>query len=218
MMDSFKRVNFENNRFYCIQNSWMPSVTSVLKLVSDNKIAEWRRRVGVANADAISKMASERGTRIHAYCERALKGEELQLNLEDAEYFSRAFSNELLKITNVLAIEECVFSEKHGFAGTVDCIGEYDGVLSIIDFKTSTRLKQKRYIESYFMQTAAYSIAHEEMTGRRIEQLVIIIGVADLMETQVFIEKIDGPSGNWRELFFKYLRLFKEKFSYPDYL
>lgn len=220
ILDSVERITFESNRFYHIQNIWLPSVTSVLKQLSDFKINEWRVRIGVEVADKISKLASERGTRIHSYCERALKGLELDLESADEEYFKRAFSNELGKIKNVIAIEKCLFSIKYGFAGTVDCIGEYNGVMSIIDFKTSTKLKQKRYITSYFLQAAAYSIAYEEMTGNKIDQLVIIIGVADLLETQVFIENVNNhvsntSNNNWRQAFINYLSCFKQKSTYP---
>jgi genome maintenance exonuclease 1 len=83
-----------------------------------------------------------------------------------------------------------MYSDYLRVAGTVDCIAEYDGTLSIIDFKTSRKPKKKEWIESYFMQTAAYAVMFEEMTKKPIKQLVIMITV-DGSEPQVFIENRD---------------------------
>jgi ATP-dependent exoDNAse (exonuclease V) beta subunit len=93
-------------------------------------------------------------------------------------------------INNVIMQECQMYSDYLRVAGTVDCIAEYDGTLSIIDFKTSRKPKKKEWIESYFMQTAAYAVMFEEMTKKPIKQLVIMITV-DGSEPQVFIENRD---------------------------
>ena len=91
-------------------------------------------------------------------------------------------------IDNVRCTEMCLASEKIGVAGRVDCIAEYDGKLSIIDFKGSTRKKWASDIENYFLQATAYALMWQEISKEKVEQLVIIIG-CETGDTQVFIEK-----------------------------
>ena len=94
---------------------------------------------------------------------------------------------ELNKITNIRCLEAGLYSDYLRVAGSVDCIGEYEGVLSVIDFKTSGRMKYRNEIHSYFKQTAAYSFMFYEMTNQIPSQLVILMAV-DFSPTQVFIE------------------------------
>ena len=95
------------------------------------------------------------------------------------------------RIDNVHCLEQFLFSEHLRLAGQVDCIAEFDGRLSIIDFKTSAKLKRKSYIKNYFAQCAGYAIMFEERTGIPIDQSVIIIGVQD-EEPQLFVEQRDN--------------------------
>jgi genome maintenance exonuclease 1 len=98
-------------------------------------------------------------------------------------------------INNIHYQEQSLWSEQLGIAGRVDCIAEYKGVLSVIDFKTSKKLKTKDEIQDYFWQTAAYALMYEERVGTPIDNLVIIMAVEDEMPL-VFEEKtedhIDG--------------------------
>jgi CRISPR/Cas system-associated exonuclease Cas4 (RecB family) len=96
------------------------------------------------------------------------------------------------RLTTVYSQEAPLYSEHLGLAGRVDCVGVWDGKNSIIDYKTSRKLKKKEWISSYFMQCAAYAIMWEERTGMPITQLVVLIAVDD-NEPQVFIEHRD----NW---------------------
>jgi genome maintenance exonuclease 1 len=82
-------------------------------------------------------------------------------------------------------------------AGTVDCIADYDGKRSVIDFKTASKIKTKESIDHYFMQTAAYAVMFEERTGIPVNQLVIIMGCDESTRALVFIEKRD----NWIQKF-----------------
>jgi CRISPR/Cas system-associated exonuclease Cas4 (RecB family) len=96
------------------------------------------------------------------------------------------------RLTTVYSQEAPLYSEHLGLAGRVDCVGVWDGKNSIIDYKTSRKLKKKEWISGYFMQCAAYAIMWEERTGMPITQLVVLIAVDD-NEPQVFIEHRD----NW---------------------
>jgi len=87
--------------------------------------------------------------------------------------------HELDKIDNIVAQEVPLYSDGLGVAGRVDCIAEYDGKLSIIDFKSSRKKKQKSWIKKYFLQATAYSLMYEEMTGDKVDQIVILISADD---------------------------------------
>jgi genome maintenance exonuclease 1 len=177
-----------------------PSVTTVTGLHSKQSIMEWRKRVGEEEANKISSKAASRGTRIHTYCEKYLLGESFEPNLFDKEIF-RSVSPYLDKIDNIHALESPLYSHHLQVAGTVDCIAEYNGKLAVIDFKTSAKVKQREWISGYFMQTSAYAVMFEELTGIPVSRMVIIMGV-DNEDPLIFEEKRD----DWIEEF-KSLRL-----------
>jgi genome maintenance exonuclease 1 len=110
------------------------------------------------------------------------------------------------KIDNVYCLETQLYSDHLQVAGTVDCIAEYEGRLSIIDFKTSKRVKTRDDIHSYFMQTAAYAVMFEERTGIPVDTLVILMSVDD-EQPIVFKEKRDDWIGTFVELREDYSKL-----------
>ena len=173
----------------------LPSITTVLSILSRESIAKWRARVGAEEANRISHRASTRGTAVHAIVEKYIDNDE---NFKDG-YTPDIISSFLdLKpilddrIGRVYAQEAPLYSNHLGVAGRVDCVAEFDGHRSIIDFKTSLKPKRLDWIKNYFMQEAAYAIMWEERTGQPITQLVTIISV-DNHEPQIFIEHRD----NW---------------------
>lgn len=184
----------------------LPSITTVLSILSRDSIMKWRRRVGAEEANRISHRASTRGTAVHAIIEKYINNEE---NFKDG-YTPDIISSFLdLKpimddrIGRVYAQEAPLYSNHLGVAGRVDCIADFDGKLSVIDFKTSLKPKRYDYITNYFMQEAAYAIMWEERTGRPITQLVTIISV-DNNDPQVFIEHRDNWVRPLRETIEKY--------------
>ena len=179
-----------------------PSVTTVTGLHSAKGIMEWRKRVGEAEANRISGRASARGTRIHNYCESYLLGESTEPDMFDAEMFN-SIKPLLDQIDNIHALEDPLYSDHLQVAGTVDCIAEFQGKLSVIDFKTSSKPKDRDDIHNYFMQTSAYAVAFEERTGIPIGRLVIIMAV-DNDDPRWFIEKRDNWIGGFRKLRMNY--------------
>ena len=155
-----------------------PSVTTVTGQTTKHHIDEWRKRVGDAVADRISKQAADRGTRIHSYCENFLLGESLQVDMFDHDFW-KSMQPVVDKIDNIHALEAMLYSDQLRMAGTVDCIGEYEGLLSIIDFKTSKKQKKREDIEHYFIQATAYSVMFEELFSITVPDITIIIGVDD---------------------------------------
>jgi genome maintenance exonuclease 1 len=175
-----------------------PSVTTVTGLHTAKGIAEWRRRVGDEEANRISARASARGNRIHSLCEAYLRNERCEPDIFDRELFE-SISFWLEEIDNIHALESPLYSDFLQVAGTVDCIAEFQGKLSVIDFKTSSKPKDRDDIHNYFMQTAAYAVAFEERTGIPIGRLVIIMAV-DNDDPRLFIEKRDNWIGGFRKL------------------
>jgi genome maintenance exonuclease 1 len=165
-----------------------PSVTTVLSPYSKEAILSWRKRVGEEVANKISQPASGRGTRIHTLCEQYIDNKVPAFKSPfDQELFNK-FKPTLHRINNVYAQELRMYSDHLRIAGTVDCVAEFDGVLSVIDFKTAKRLKNKEDIENYFMQCSAYAIMFEEQFKIPVAQTVVAIAVDD-EEPQVFVER-----------------------------
>jgi len=175
-----------------------PSVTTVTGLHSKQSIMEWRKKVGEEAANKISNRAATRGTRIHTLCESYLRGESTEPDIFDQEIY-KGLVPYLDKINNIHALEDPLYSDHLEVAGTVDCIAEYDGKLAVIDFKTSSKVKQRDWITGYFMQTSAYAVAFEERTGIPVGRMVIIMGVDD-HEPLIFEEKRDDWIGEFVKL------------------
>lgn len=175
----------------------LPSVTTVVGAQKKQAIMEWRRRVGDEVANKISKQATSRGTNVHTLCEYYLNNEPKPpgVVMPDAKEMFVSLKPLLNKINNIHYQEVGLWSNQLGLAGRVDCIGEYEGVLSVIDFKTSKKLKKIEDIQDYFWQTTAYALMYEELVGVPIDDLVIIMAVQD-SEPVVFKQKtadhIDG--------------------------
>ena len=186
-----KRVEIDGTRFYETESGNYPSVTTITGQLGKEAIMAWRKRVGDEEANRVSSRASGRGTRIHQLCEDYITQGKAEPSMFDAEMFN-SIKHLLDDIDNIHALESPLYSHHLKVAGTVDCIGEYKGKLSVIDFKTSSRAKLKEDISGYFMQVSAYAVAFEELTGIPVNRLVIIMAV-DNDEPIVFEEKRD----NW---------------------
>jgi genome maintenance exonuclease 1 len=186
-------------RFYKTPEGLLyPSVTTITSQHGKDKILEWRKRVGEEEANRISTKASNRGTKVHKICENYLNNEEdyartnpahIHKTMPDTIAMFKSLQPLLDEhVNNIHALEIPLYSHHLKVAGRVDCIAEYDGKLSIIDFKTSGKLKEESWIKGYFMQCSAYAVMYEERTGIPVSQIVIMIAV-DSEHPQVFIKK-----------------------------
>jgi len=180
----------DGSRFYCAPSGKkLPSITTVLGYHNKEGINRWRSKVGFEEANKISNRAATRGTKFHNLIEKYLSNqtnlfENIMPDMKQAFTDSRKV---LDRIDNIHYIEAQLFSENLGVAGRVDAIAEFDGKLSIIDFKTSRKIKKEEYIQHYFEQATAYSLMYEEFV-QPIEQIVIIISCDDLNEPLLFIK------------------------------
>ncbi len=179
-------------RFYKTPEGLLyPSVTTITSQHGKDKILEWRKRVGEEEANRISTKASSRGTRVHKICENYLNNEDdyARKTMPDSIVMFKSLQPLLDEhVNNIHALEVPLYSHHLKVAGRVDCIAEYDGRLSVIDFKTSSKLKEESWIKGYFMQCAAYAVMYEERTGIPVPQIVVMIAV-ESEHPQVFIKK-----------------------------
>ncbi len=154
-----------------------PSITTVMSWHSSKGIADWRARVGEKEANKISKQATKKGTALHNLCENyILNNLELgEANFEVIDMFKIIKKILDKHLDNIYCVEKRLYSDFIGVAGTTDCIAEFDGIPSIIDFKTSRRMKKRENISHYFMQTSGYAVMFEELTRIPIPQVVIIM-------------------------------------------
>ena len=208
--DDLIAVTKDSGRVYTDpNNNTYPSITTVLSILSEDAIKAWRARVGEFEANRISKTASNRGTAVHDLLERYVNNEsdfdkEVEPHIMQSFYDVKPVLDRCL--TKVFAQEAGLYSESLGVAGRVDCVGEWNGINSIIDYKTSKKLKKKEWIDSYFMQSTAYAIMWEERTGIPINQIVVFIAV-DNEEPQIFIEKRE----NWTEKLIQTIAEYKSR-------
>ena len=168
----------------------LPSVTTVVGAMKKQAIMEWRNRVGEVEANRISKLATGRGNRVHDLAERYLKNEKIEWvrEMPDSVEMFRTLIPHLQRINNIHYIEQALWSERIGLAGRVDLIAEWDGVLSVIDFKTSKKIKKKEDIQDYFAQCTAYAGMYEEHVSVPVDQIVIVMAVEN-EGPLIFIEK-----------------------------
>lgn len=177
-------------RFYVTPSGQrLPSVTTVLSYFKKKSLIEWRNRVGNEEADRIMNRAATRGTKFHNMMEGYLRNEEGFLDgvMPDMKQAFRDMKETLDLIDNIRYIESPLYSEKLGVAGRTDCIAEFAGVPSIIDFKTSRSQKKPEWIENYFEQGTAYALMYEELVREPIDQIVILISVDFMEQPQIFI-------------------------------
>ena len=210
--------NTDGKRLYVAPNGEKyPSVTTVIADHGKEGILEWRKRVGDEKANEISRKATTRGTSVHKVLEMHLNNEdvssvEMMPNVKSLFVRMKQELNE--KVNNIHCLEDRLFSHELKLAGTVDCIAEYKGVLSVIDFKTSVRLKKKENIGNYFMQAAAYRQMFYEMTGLDAKQVIILIGVDTANFCQTLVVKEDELESHKQELL-KYIEAYRTKNNLP---
>jgi len=155
------------------------SITSVISHHNRDIFTKWRKRVGVDEANKITKAATSRGTDMHTLAENYLLNKDLPSVQPLSDFLFKQAKPTLDKIDNIHAIEQSLFSKQLGVAGTVDCIAEYEGELAIIDFKTSKKPKPEKWVEGYYVQCAAYACMLYEMTGISVKKFVIIMSCED---------------------------------------
>jgi ATP-dependent exoDNAse (exonuclease V) beta subunit len=191
-LPSLEREMIDGVRYYKVPNNnelqKFVSITSVISHFSREKFAKWREKVGEEEANRVTKRATSRGTDAHTLIEHHLLNQELPKVQPISEHLFKIAKPALSRINNIHALEGSLYSQYLGVAGTVDCIAEFDGELSIIDFKTSKQPKPREWIDGYFVQCCAYACMLHELTGLSVKKFVIIM-TCENGEVEVYEER-----------------------------
>jgi genome maintenance exonuclease 1 len=194
-------------RLYNLPNGdWVPSITSVTSFYNRQIFVKWRERVGIEEANRITKKATARGTDFHEAAQGYLENKELNWDdfLPATRFMFHHAKPYLDKINNIHAIERTLYSEYLGLAGRVDCIAEYEGELAVIDFKTSEKIKPEKWLENYFVQEMFYATAYYELTGIPVKKLITLM-VTPGGDVKVFDKR---NKGDYIKLLVRYIKEF----------
>ena len=199
----------DGGRFYTTpQGKKYKSITTILGSEPKQGIEEWVKRVGEEEANRIKRKAADRGTKLHKVCEDYINNELTDLKLTKMmpdlkQNFSTIKKYIDERVGRVYAQEQALYSDRYRMAGRVDLICEWDGKLSIVDFKTSSREKREEWIENYFVQCTAYALMFAERTGIWIDDIVVLISTEE-GEAQIFEKQIHTYQKKLMELIDKY--------------
>jgi ATP-dependent exoDNAse (exonuclease V) beta subunit len=193
----------EEGRYYMNEQAKkLPSVTTVTGFQKSKFFAAWRAK----NPKEAGRV-TRRGNKLHSIIEDYLNNKKIvlaELPPLECDLFLQ-LKPELDKLDNIVALEVPLFSSKIGLAGRVDCIAEYEGELCVVDFKGSTKEKQKENIDNYMMQATAYCLLWEDMTGQKIDKFKILVS-CETGITQVF----SGKPSKWVKSLFEATKYFWE--------
>ena len=210
LLPKTKGMKIDGFRFYNIDGKNYPSVTTVLGILKKEGLQKWRDSIGEKVAQWEMGRAARRGKATHTLVEQYLKNETPSIRDVLPLGLFKLLKPYIDQIDNIHLLEAIMYSKKLTIAGQVDCVAEYNGKLSVIDFKTANKERQEDWIDNYFMQTSAYAYMYEETFGTPIEQIVILLGNEDgtaqcfIKEKkdyeQNLIEAIDGFYKYYEEL------------------
>ena len=198
-------TTIDGKRYYPLPDGTLAqSVTTRIGQVMDKTfLNEWRARIGEAEAQKITTQAANRGTAFHNICESYLMNEPnypkgtMPSNIDSFKQIRPILDKHIGKI---FGIEAPLYSYNLKAAGRTDCIAEWDGVPTIVDFKTSKKTKKKEWIESYLLQATCYALMTKELIDLDIQQFAIIVSV-DNDEPQLFVDSIASYVDKVREIF-----------------
>ena len=205
-LPTLDRKTIDGVRYYTVNDRPMVSITSVTSHFNKHIFVDWRKRIGDDEANRITKRATNRGTKVHTLIEKHLLNEDVELDNPSSKMLFTQAKKTLGNINNIYALEKSLYSSELGVAGTVDCIAEYNGELSIIDFKTAAKPKPRDWIENYFVQAAAYACMFYERTNIPVKKLVILM-TCENGEVTVY-EEYDKMK--YMKLLVKYIEKFVE--------
>lgn len=177
-----KRIQTKQGRRYVGEDeNPVPSVTTILGDTGDKTaLIAWRKRVGEAEATRISTESAGLGTKVHNALEKYILLEEYEIkgnnhiSVMAKNMVDEMIDKGLSKVDEIYGVEVGLIAQGL-YAGTADGIGMWEGEEAIIDFKTSKKIKPRKWIEDYFMQGCAYALAHNEMFGSNIKKVAILM-------------------------------------------
>ena len=211
-----KQINEDSGRIYDVAGFRLPSVTSILSRTKDQGfLKEWRAKVGEKEADRIMNLSSVRGTAMHKYLESHITEIGYE-DLTDTGKQAKTMAEKVIEI-GLAPVDEYYGSEVTMYypglyAGQTDLVCIHDGEDAIVDFKQSNRPKRKEWVEDYYLQIAAYAMAHDYVYGSRINKGVIMVCTPDLYYQEFVVE--GAELRQYKHKFLKRLDMYHElKFS-----
>ena len=214
-LPKLKTIAIDRKRFYVTpQENYYPSITTVLSIRKKEGLVEWRKRVGDKVANYVAAKAAARGTKVHHMCEDYLNNVHLDYPEKWKKHkkdflplciFGQLRDKVLTNISDIHAQECGLYSDKYKVAGRVDCIAKYKGILSIIDFKTSTRERSDAWNENYYIQGSAYAEMFTELTGIDVSQVVILVVTEDgtvqefIKDKSNFLDALTDSVAEWKK-------------------
>ena len=207
-----KQINEDSGRIYDVAGFRLPSVTSILSRTKDQGfLKEWRAKVGDKEADRIMNLSSVRGTAMHKYLESHITDIGYE-DLTDTGKQAKTMAEKVIEI-GLAPVDEYYGSEVTRYypglyAGQTDLVCIHDGEDAIVDFKQSNRPKKKEWIEDYYLQIAAYAMAHDYVYGSRINKGVIMVCTPDLYYQEFVVE--GAELRQYKHKFLKRLDMYHE--------
>ena len=202
-------TTIDGKRYYITpEGNKYPSITTVLSDRGKEGIVAWRKKVGEDKANHITRAATNRGTKFHTICEDYLNNKDVTKHKKDFLPYAMfiELKNSLMMNINNIRAQECgLYSDKYKVAGRVDCIAKYNDVLSIIDFKTSTKERSDAWNENYYIQGSAYAEMFSELTGIDISQVVILVVTEDgtvqefIKDKSDFLDALTDSIAEWKK-------------------
>jgi len=177
-----QRIQSNGHRWYESKekNICYPSVTTVISSMNKSDgLKKWRDKLGHDVADAELVRASTRGTKMHTLIEEYISGQDASIKDVLPRGLFDLIRPEVDNIDNIYMLETRMYSEELMMAGTVDCVAEYKGILSVIDFKSSNKFKPEKWVYNYYLQATAYSVMANKFLGVEIPQVVLLIAGED---------------------------------------
>jgi genome maintenance exonuclease 1 len=207
-----KQINEDSGRIYDVAGYRLPSVTSILSRTKDQGfLKEWRAKVGDKEADRIMNLSSVRGTAMHKYLESHITDIGYE-DLTDTGKQAKTMAEKVIEI-GLAPVDEYYGSEVTMYypglyAGQTDLVCIHDGEDAIVDFKQSNRPKRKEWVEDYYLQIAAYAMAHDYVHGSRINKGVIMVCTPDLYYQEFVVE--GAELRQYKHKFLKRLDMYHE--------
>jgi genome maintenance exonuclease 1 len=209
------RSSIEGKRHYEITGQKLPSVTTILSATQSPekkaKLEQWKKRVGTQQADRIRDVSAMRGTAMHTYLEGYILGENhldlTSIGQEAGKMADVVIQSGLKDLEEVWGSEVTLYYPGL-YAGATDVVGIYDGKESIIDFKQTNKPKQREWIGDYFVQLAAYAMAHNHVYGTKIQNGVILMCSKDC-----FFQKFEVSDKEFKGYMHEFLRRVDEYYK-----
>lgn len=172
-------IEDDQGRRYVTPDGTYPSITTILGDGDKPWLQEWRASLGKEAADVEMARAAARGTAVHDMAEKFLNNDKNFSDNHGIDHIKEfhKIRTQLLQVSNIHMQEAALWSQQLKVAGRVDCIGNFNGNLSIIDFKTSTGSKNTTMVQDYFIQVTAYALMYEELYDVVVENYAIIMSV-----------------------------------------